>query len=179
MGKNIVIETDRLILRHWLESDLEPFICMNKDSEVMHYYTHILEPEQTEQFYKKILEEFSEYGYGLYAVEEKCSDNFIGYIGFHRAKFEIDFCPCVEIGWRLDKEYWGKGYATEGAKACLKHGFMNLGLNKVYSFTTVVNMASQKVMQKIGMKLERYFDHPGIPQDHPYIPHVCYWVENK
>ena len=170
------IETHRLVLRPWLESDLEPFINMNSDPKVMRFFPKTLEPAQTEQFYKEIVQEFSEYGYGLYAAEEKESEKFMGFIGFHQAKFEVDFCPCVEIGWRLDKKYWGRGYATEGAEACLEHGFANLNLDKIYSFTSNINYASQRVMQKIGMTFERYFDHSKIPVGNPLRPHVCYCI---
>ena len=170
------IETQRLILRSWLESDLEPFIRMNSDSEVMRFFPNALAPAQTEQFYNDIVQEFSEYGYGLYATEEKDSGNFIGFIGFRRARFEADFCPCIEIGWRLDKKYWGKGYATEGAKACLAHGFVNLNFNKIYSFTSNSNHPSQRVMQKIGMQFEQYFDHPRVPHGNPLRPHICYCI---
>lgn len=170
-------ETKRLLLRPWQKRDLEPFIKMNQDAEVMRYFPDILEAEQTKQFYERILQEFSEYGYGLYAAEEKCSGDFIGFIGFHWARLDVDFCPCIEIGWRLDKHYWGKGYASEGAGACLKHGFDNLHFDKVYSFTAVDNKASQRVMQKIGMKPECCFDHPGIEEGHPLRPHVCYCLE--
>ena len=177
MNRVVDIETERLLLRRWKESDLEPFVAMNQDSEVMRYFQSTLTAEQTKGFYDIILQEFSDYGYGLYAVEEKASGAFIGFVGFHWARMDLDFCPCVEIGWRLDRRYWGKGYATEGAKACLKHGFDNLGLDKVYSFTAVGNTPSQRVMQKIGLQLERYFDQPGIPEGHPQRQQVCCWME--
>ena len=179
MEKFVDIETDRLLLRRWQETDIEPFIQMNKDPEVMRFFTDTLESGQTKQLYEDIVLEFLEYGYGLYAAEEKCSGRFIGLIGFHRADFEADFCPCIEIGWRLAKEYWGKGYATEGAKACLAHGFTRLGLDKIYSFTATANKPSQGVMKKIGMSLDQYFEHPKVPSGHPLRPHVCYFIENK
>ena len=175
----MIIETERLLLRPWRESDLAHFIRMNKDAEVMRFFPSTLKSAQTKQFYKDILQEFLEYGYGLYATEEKERGSFIGFIGFHWAWFKADFCPCIEIGWRLNKQYWGKGYATEGAKACLEHGFTNLKFDKIYSFTSICNNASQKVMQKIGMQLEQYFDHPDIPEGHPLRPHICYRVNNN
>jgi ribosomal-protein-alanine N-acetyltransferase len=88
----------------------------------------------------------------------------------------MDFCPCIEIGWRLDKIYCGKGYATEGTKACLKHGFENLGFDEVASFTSIENIASQRVMQKIGLQFERYFNHPKVAEGHPLRPHVFYRI---
>ena len=173
------IETERLLLRRWRESDMKPFIRMNSDPEVMRFFPATMQPAQTERFYGDILREFSEYGYGLYAAEEKCGGKFIGFIGFHRAEFESDFCPCTEISWRLDREYWGKGYATEGAKACLEHGFENFKFEEIFSFTSIRNIASQRVMEKIGMQFDRYFEHPAVPEGHPLKPHVCYSVKEQ
>lgn len=177
MEKKIDIETERLLLRRWQEQDLEVFIHMNQDAEVMRYFPNTQDTAQTVQFYEKIVQEFAEYGYGLYAAEEKSSGKFIGFIGFHRADLAVDFCPCIEIGWRLDKQYWGRGYATEGAKACLKHGFEKLCFDQVYSFTSIENIASQRVMQKLGLQLKQYFAHPQVPENHSLKPHVCYWTE--
>lgn len=177
--KEIDIKTERLLLRRWKEKDLEYFIHMNQDEEVMRYFPSKRNAVQTKAFYEKIIQEFSEYGYGLYAAEETCSGSFIGFIGFHHTNMAVDFCPCIEIGWRLDQEYWGRGYATEGAKACLKHGFEKLGLDKIYSFTAVLNMPSQHVMQKIGMKFEQNFGHPEIVENHPLWPHICYSIDKE
>ena len=179
MAKHVDIETQRLLLRRWQVSDIEPFICMNEDPVVMRYFPAALNADETKSFYDSIEQEFSKYGYGLYAAEEKNSECFMGFIGFHWSRFDMDFCPCIEIGWRLDKRYWGKGCATEGAKACLKHGFENLGFDEVVSFTAVENIASQRVMQKIGLRFERYFDHPKVPEGHPLRPHVLYRINKS
>ncbi len=144
----IYVETSRLMLRDWTEADLEPFRRLNADEEVMRYFPAILSSEETNAFYEAIQAEFKECGWGLYAVEVKDSHEFIGFVGFHRATFQADFTPCIEIGWRLKKEAWGKGYATEGAAACLEYGFSEWGLHEVYSFTAEVNKPSQKVMIK-------------------------------
>ncbi len=158
----IYIETSRLRLRDWEEADLKPFIELNADEKVMTYFPKTLSTEETKVFYKTIVSEFEEYGFGLYAVELKESKEFIGFIGFHRATIEVDFTPCIEIGWRLKKEAWGKGYATEGAKACLNYGFNLLNFNNVYSFTADVNDPSKNVMRKIGMQFIKTFNHPKI-----------------
>jgi len=152
---------------------------MNADTTVMRFFPATLSADETKAFYDSIQQEFSEYGYGLYAVEEKDSGCFIGYIGFHWARFDMDFCPCIEIGWRIDKKYWNKGYATEGAAACLKHGFDNLGFDEVVSFTATENIASKRVMQKIGMHFERYFEHPKVAEGHPLRPHVFYRIKKN
>lgn len=175
----IEIETPRLLLRRWKDADLNDFIKMNSDPDVMKYFPEAYGAERTIKLYKIIQDEFSKYGYGLYAVEEKSSNKFIGFVGFHWADFDADFCPCIEIGWRLKKEYWHKGYATEGAIACMKHGFTNLGFDKVYSFTAVENTPSQRVMKRIGMQLYQYFEHPEVAEGHFLKPHVCYTINKN
>ncbi len=174
----IHVETSRLILRDWIEADLEPFRRLNADEEVMRYFPAILSSEETNAFYEAIQSEIKECGFGLYAVEVKDSNEFIGFIGFHRATFQADFTPCIEIGWRLKKEAWGKGYATEGASACLEYGFSELGLQEVYSFTADMNRPSQNVMIKAGMSFVKVFDHPRLTDSSPLKKHVLYRVES-
>lgn len=118
--------------------------------------------------------ELDEKGYGLYAVELKASGSLIGLLGFHWADFEADFTPCVEIGWRFVPEAWGRGYATEGAVAFLEHGFSRLGFERVYSFTACVNLPSQAVMRRAGMRKMAVFNHPGVAPDSELCPHVLY-----
>jgi ribosomal-protein-alanine N-acetyltransferase len=90
-----------------------------------------------------------------------------------------DFSPCIEIGWRLHKKIWNKGYATEGAKACLKYGYENLNLQDVYSFTSKNNKRSEHVMEKIGMIKIGEFYHPKIDRNHPLCEHVLYKITKK
>ncbi|MDP4146703.1 MAG: GNAT family N-acetyltransferase [Bacillota bacterium] len=170
----IHFETQRLIFRDWKEQDLKEFRIMNKDLMVMKYFPKVLTDQETDLFYGRIQDEFSDFGYGLYAVETKHNNEFIGFIGFHRATFDATFTPCVEIGWRLKHEAWGNGYATEGAKACLKYGLHTLGFDKVYSFTAKVNLQSQNVMKKIGLKKVMEFKHPNIIENSPLCEHVLY-----
>ena len=124
-----MIETDRLILRSWCKNDIVPFSKMNSDREVMEYLPKCLSLEETVQFYNRIVAEHSTFGYGLYAVETKSDGLFIGYVGFHHFYFYAEFSPGVEIGWRLAKEYWNQGYATEAARACLDYAWINHLLN--------------------------------------------------
>lgn len=175
----IYLETSRLRLRDWEETDLEPFSRLNADEEVMKYFTKTLSTEETNTFYQSIISEFKECGFGLYAVEIKENKEFIGFIGFHRATFEADFTPCVEIGWRLKKEAWGKGYATEGAAACLQFGFTELGFRDVYSFTADINKPSKNVMRKIGMNFIKTFDYPKFEEDSPLKKHVLFHIDQK
>lgn len=112
-------------------------------------------------------------------MEVKATNEFIGFIGFHTATFESDFTPCIEIGWRLKKEAWGKGYATEGAKACLEYGFEELGFDEIYSFTADINEPSKQVMRKIGLKFLTEFDHPKVDPDSTLREHVLYYVQRN
>ncbi|MBT2694067.1 GNAT family N-acetyltransferase [Bacillus sp. ISL-55] len=170
----IYLETSRLLLRDWSAADLKPFCLMNADQDVMNYFPDVLTCAETEAFYQAILAEFKEYGFGLYAVEEKRTKEFIGFIGFHRATFEADFTPCIEIGWRLKKDAWGQGYATEGAMACLEYGFNEHGFSEVVSFTAEINKPSVNVMRKIGMTPVKRFHHPRVDQGSPLKKHVLY-----
>lgn len=171
-----IIQTPRLLLRHWRESDCEPFIAMNRSPRVMRYFPEPYSREQTLALYDRIQQEFTEKGYGLYAAEERESGRFIGFIGFHQADFAADFCPCVEISWRLNAPFWNRGYATEGARACLKEGFDRLGFTAVYSFTARCNRPSERVMQKLGMEYLCEFEHPGVACGSPLRTHVCYRI---
>ncbi|MBS4219668.1 GNAT family N-acetyltransferase [Bacillus sp. FJAT-49711] len=175
----IYFETSRLRLRDWNETDLEPFSRINADEEVMRYFPKTLSKEETNAFFTLILSEFKECGFGLYAVEVKENKEFIGFIGFHKATFEADFTPCIEIGWRLKKEAWGKGYATEGALACLEYGLNELGFSDVYSFTADVNHSSKNVMKKIGMNYIETFKHPKINNDSPLNKHVLFHIKQN
>ena len=170
----IYFETKRLVLRDWNVQDLYEFRIMNKDSRVMKYFPKLLSEEETTAFYNRIIADLTNCGYGLYAVEAKDDNSFIGFIGFHQASFEASFTPCIEIGWRLKYEAWGKGYATEGAEACLRYGFERLKFNKIYSFTAKINNPSENVMKKIGMVKVMEFEHPKVPEGSSLRKHVLY-----
>ena len=141
--------SERLKLNPWEEKHIEAFAAMNQDKEVMEFFPAILSFEETIGFLIRIRKHFDQNGYGLYAVEKKENDGFIGFTGFSKVPFESFFTPCIELGWRLSKFEWGKGYAGEAARACLEFGFSRLGFEKVYSFTSILNRRSEKVMKKL------------------------------
>ncbi len=172
-----IISTERLGLRKWTEADTEPFIAMNKDKTVMKYFPGTLTGEQTLAMIERIKGHLELHGFGLYAVEEKATSKFIGFTGFAVPRFESFFTPCVEIGWRLQQSAWGKGYATEAAKACLQYGFATLNFDSVFSFTSLENFPSEKVMQKIGMKKTGEFDHPNIEPGNWLCKHHLYRID--
>lgn len=173
----IYIETPRLILREWRESDFQPFYQMNSDERTMEFFLKPLTEEESLTFYRRIQEEFAIRGYGLYAVERKDNHEFIGFTGFHRFVYDVDFAPGVEIGWRLRPEAWGNGFATEAATACLEYAKRELDFKEVFSFTSLPNKRSERVMQKIGLKFVKEFDHPLVPAGHPLRRHVLYKKE--
>lgn len=170
-------ESSRLKFRAWKEEDFPFFAAMNANPRVMRFFPAVMTEEESRTMWNRLRAELDEKGYGVYAVELKSSGSLIGLLGFHRADFEADFTPCVEIGWRLVPEAWGYGYATEGAEACLKHGFARLGFGRVYSFTACVNLPSEAVMQRTGMRKTAEFNHPEVTPDSVLYPHVLYVKE--
>jgi len=167
-------ETERLILRQWQESDIAPFAEMNSSPEVMKYFPKTLSFEETLEMYNRC--KGNKNGFGLYPAEEKISGKFIGFVGLNIPSFMPN---CVEIGWRLKKEFWGKGYASEAAKKWLSLGFGEYDLKEIISFTAKQNIKSQEVMKRIGLKRDekRDFFNPNIPKDHPLAPHVLYALQ--
>ncbi|WP_432667425.1 GNAT family N-acetyltransferase [Wukongibacter baidiensis] len=174
-----IMRTSRLGLRRWKESDLEPFAEMNMNPEVMKYFPSTLTVEESNSLVERINEHFDKHGFGLWAVELLESKEFIGFIGLKIPGFEAEFTPCVEIGWRLSNEFWGNGYATEGAKACLDYAFTDLGISEIVSFTAVLNKPSMRVMEKLGMNYEGEFLHPKLDENHPLCKHVLYKIIKK
>ncbi|HSZ32260.1 MAG TPA: GNAT family N-acetyltransferase [Puia sp.] len=174
---SVVIETERLILRHWKNKDVTPFIEMCADRKVMEFLSAPLTPMEAQITVKRIHSHFKKHGFGLYAIEQKESKKFIGFTGFMIPNFEHFFTPCVEIGWRIKSTEWKKGFATEAAAACLKFGFSKLGFKKIHSFTSIHNLASERVMQKIGLLRKGTFFHPMLPSGHLLSEHVLYCTE--
>ena len=170
------LTTERLILRPWQTEDLEPFAQLNADARVMEYYPSTLSREESDRFAERISQELLQNGWGLWAVSVPGVSDFIGYIGLSRVEYPYPFAPAVEIGWRLAYDHWGKGYATEGAKAAIKYGFDKLGLNEIVAFTTPKNIRSRRIMEKLDMHHapEDDFDHPKLPEGHPLRRHVLY-----
>ena len=174
-----ILSTERLTLRRFIPSDLSQLAAMNNDKEVMRYFPKLLTESETIEMMKRIDVHFEKNGFGLFAVENCFTKEFIGLTGFAIPTFESFFTPCVEIGWRYKKEAWGQGFATEAAIACLQYGFTILQFDKILSFTATANGNSEKVMQRIGMTRLGFFDHPGIDSGSVLCKHVVYEVENK
>ena len=143
--------------------DFEPFAKLNADPEVMHFFDAPLTRELSDALAKRAERGIAERGWGLWAAEVVESSRFIGFVGLAEPRFDAHFTPAVEVGWRLSRNQWGNGYATEGARAALAFAFDELGLDEVVSFTSVVNERSRRVMERLGMTHDPTddFDHPS------------------
>ena len=174
------IETQRLLMRQWNESDLKPFAEMNSDKEVMEYFPGVLTEKESNELATRIIHLINKRGWGLWAIELKKQNIFIGFVGLHKPEIELPFAPCTEIGWRLSKHHWGHGDATEAAKASLKFGFQTLRLDEIVSFTSIVNKRSQSVMKKLNMvNTGSNFQHPSIPSGSHLKEHVLFKINKK
>jgi len=158
------LRTPRLVLRQWKERDHEPFAALNADPEVMHYFPVLLTREHSDVLAERARAGIEQNGWGLWAVEVLDEARFIGFVGLAVPQFDAHFTPAVEGGWRLARNRWENGYATEGARAAVAFGFDELGLDEIVSFTSVVNERSRRVMERLGMTHDETddFDHPSV-----------------
>lgn len=170
------IRTPRLLLRGWQEADREPFAAINADPEVMEYLPSTLTREESDAFVDRAQALLEAEDHGLWALEVRATGQLIGCTGLAHPSFQAAFTPCTEVGWRLARDAWGHGYATEAAHAALRVGFGTLGLAEVVSFAAVGNARSRAVMARLGMSHNpaEDFDHPSLPEGHPLRRHVLY-----
>jgi RimJ/RimL family protein N-acetyltransferase len=171
-----VIETPRVLLREWRATDREPFAALNADPEVMAHFPSTLTRATSDMLLDSSMQAWAANGFGLWALERRDDGRFIGFTGLARPSFEAHFTPAVEVGWRLAREAWGQGYATEAARAALDFGFETIGLEEIVSFTVPANTRSRAVMERLGMAHDAAddFDHPKLPDGHPLRRHVLY-----
>lgn len=179
--RQVIIETERLYLRNWIEEDIAPYYSLNQHPKVIEFLREPLTMQQVEDFIVAANQHQTKHGYTLWAVEPKNRPTCIGFIGLNYTTWEAPFTPAVEVGWRLDADWWGKGYATEGAKACLVYGFNTCGLQEIVSFTVSENNRSRRVMEKIGLirDVNGDFAHPKLEPDHPLSKHVLYRIKKS
>lgn len=168
------IRTDRLQMRRWLESDREPFAALNADPETMRFFPATLDRLASDAFVDLIESRFEQQGYGLWALEITDTGEFIGFTGLNSMPDDVPGAGGIEVGWRLARYGWHRGYATEAAKAALDVAFGGVGMEEIWSMTAVLNEPSQAVMRRLGLTEVARFDHPSVPVDHPLRPHVTY-----
>jgi RimJ/RimL family protein N-acetyltransferase len=147
---------------------------MNADPRVMEFFPSVRTRAETEAQVARLREHFDRHGYGYWALEIAGVAPFIGFVGLKITQFEAPFAPCVDIGWRLAFEHWGRGYVTEGARAALEFGFHELRLNEIVSFTVPANLRSRRVMERLGMIHSSAEDFDKVPEGHALRRHVLY-----
>jgi RimJ/RimL family protein N-acetyltransferase len=168
------LHTERLVLRQWRESDLDPWAAMNADAEVREHYPDLLTRAQSTTSMTGFQADIERRGYGLWAVEVRATGEFIGYTGLEPVPGDMPFTG-MEVGWRLTRTAWGHGYATEAGRASVAYAFDELALPEVVSMTAVTNVRSQAVMRRLGLIRDPAddFDHPRVA-DGPLRRHVLY-----
>lgn len=174
-----MIETNRLVLRQWRDQDFPAFANLCDDEAVMEFFPKRLTRAESVAMGQRLQSLIAQRGWGCWAVEVPGENPFIGFVGLHIPKPNLPFSPCVEIGWRLAKAYWGRGYATEAAIASLGYAFTQLDLDQVVSFATLANSRSQAVMKKLGMHRAGTFSHPDLEPTDPLCKHVLYKISKS
>lgn len=180
-----MLRTERLLLRDWTDADMVPFAAINADPRVMEFLGPIMGRTASDELATRIRGHVHEHGYGLWAAEIAGVSRFIGFIGLNVIDW-APLAPAVEIGWRLARDHWKQGFASEGAREVMRYAFEELALDEVIAFATVANRRSRGVMERIGMERDpaRDFDHPKLAPDDPLRPHVVYgrnraeWLKN-
>ena len=170
------IETERLLLRRWRDTDREPFAAICADARVMEFFPSTQTREEADTVIDRLSSHIDRHGFGFWALEDRASGEFLGFAGLWNVSFTAAFTPAVEIGWRLAHRFWGKGYASEAARASLAFGFDTLRLPEIVSFAVLANQRSRRVMERIGMIHDPSgdFDHPKLPAGYPLRRHALY-----
>jgi RimJ/RimL family protein N-acetyltransferase len=171
----IELQSGRLVLRQWRDADLAPFAALCADPRVMEHFPATLSRPEAEALAERCRAGIARRGWGLWALEAPGVTPFAGFVGLDEPGAHVPVAPCVEIGWRLAAEYWGRGYASEAARAVLRAGFERIGLHEIVSFTAVGNRRSRAVMERIGLRFSgETFEHPSLPEGSPLRTHVVY-----
>ena len=178
-NKKYIFKSKRLGFRNWRDNDLKVLLEINSDSEVMEYFPSTLNENETADLLKRLIKHYNKKGYTYYATEILESGELIGFIGLAYQTYKTEFSPGTDIGWRLKKSAWGKGFATEGAKKCLEYAFNELKINTIFSICTINNRKSENVMKKIGMTKKGEFTHPELIDYPEYEKNIWYEIKNN
>ena len=175
-----MIETERLILRPWKDADRAPFVAMSADPAVMETLGGVLSEAEALGYVERSQNGIRWFGYGRWVVERREDGAFIGVVGLMPIYWRLPLPAGFEMGWRLVRDVWGQGYASEAAKAAIADGFERGGLTEVFAFTSLPNLRSQAVMARIGMQRAATldFDHPALAQEHPMRRHLV-WMQRR
>ena len=178
-NKNYLFKSERLGFRNWEQADLEEFVKLNADEKVMEHFPKTLSLDEVRKLVEKLKNKFETFRFTYYVTEVLATNEFIGMIGMAYQVFPSAYTPAVDIGWRLKRSAWGKGYATEGAKRCLNHGFSKFDMDRIISICTLKNTKSENVMKKIGMTKIGEFNYPDMKQNPEYEAHFCYEISRN
>lgn len=179
MAELIEFETERLRMRQWKHSDRGPFAALNTDPGVMEFFPSPLTRSDSDAMADRCQSLIEERGWGFWVAESKATQEVIGFLGLHIPIPELPFSPCVEVGWRLAFQYWGKGFATEAARGALRIGFERLSLPEIVSFCAAHHLKSRAVMERLGMRESGTFEHPGVPVDSIHRQHCLYRLSRE
>jgi len=180
MAELIEFETERLRARQWRDADYAPFSALNADPRVMQYFPARLDRPQSDALLLELKMHIEDNGFGIWAIEDKSTHACIGAVGLQIPPPDLPVFPCVEIAWRLASAHWGQGLATEAARGALRAGFERLGLPEIVAFTSVANVRSRRLMERLGMRdTGETFDHPRIAEGHPLRRHCLYFLSQK
>ncbi len=168
--------SERLGLRRWRDSDIDSFAALNNDVEVMQYFPRTLSRQETQRAIWRFNAHLDAHGFTYYAVDEIQSKQFVGFVGLKIQLFDHPMTPMVDCGWRLCKQAWGKGFATEAALRCLDFAFNDLAIHEVSAIAPQANLRSLAVMSRIGMQLADRFRHPSLDGDSPLVNCVRYAI---
>ncbi len=174
-----MIDTERLIVRPWRDSDRAPFHAMSCDPEVMATLGPVQTRAESDTAIDRQIAVQGARGYCFWALEDRADGSFLGFCGL---KIAPDAIPgiegAIEIGWRLRRNAWGHGYAREAAAACIDWGWANLADDRIIAITTPSNVRSWGLMERLGMvrRHDLDFDHPALALDDPLRPHLTYEV---
>ncbi len=178
----IIVETPRLRVRNWLETDRPLFAEINADPKVMEFFPRRRSREESDALMDEVKRRIDETGLGFFALALKETDEPIGFLGLARTDLEPHLPDgTVEIGWRLAARFWQKGYVTEASETMLRHGFETHGLEEIVSFAVEQNTRSTAVMRRLGMRHDpaRDFDHPRVPDALPHLKHHVLYALNR
>jgi len=170
--------SERLGFRNWIIEDLDKLTEINNDEKVMEFFPFKPSRENTKEFIHRMQQQYHEKGFCYFAVDILETNEFIGFIGLSEQTYLDELGSFVDIGWRLNTQFWNKGYATEGANACLDFGFNTLNLDTIYSIAPVINIKSEAVMKKIGMQKAKTFNHPKLLNNKRLVNCILYIKHN-
>lgn len=175
--KKYIFTSDRLGFRNWELTDIDEMYQINSDEKVMEFFPSVSTKQQTTDFVERMNSQFADKGFCYFAVDKLENNEFIGFIGLSEQTYEADFTPCVDIGWRIKRSEWNKGYATEGAKKCLDYALKDLKLDNVFSIAPKINTKSEHIMTKIGLKKQYEFQHSLLTNNEQLKTCVLYRTE--